>query len=122
MCEWACLSPLRVSHVSFSIIPTHDRLNRIAPSPLLLAYHFFYVAFYSIWVLFTHPRPISPDTSASGGEKPVYAVATIEQYPLLALKSVFVVCTFAIFRHRVLGLTPRLVLEGMRRVWSPTMV
>lgn len=38
--------------------------SRIAPSTSLLAYHFFYVAFYSIWVLFTHPRPI-PTASTS---------------------------------------------------------
>ena len=125
MCERACLSPLWVSSVSFSVISTHGCLNRIAPSPLLLAYHFFYVAFYSIWVLFTHPRPISPGTSASNGGKPVNTVATIDQYPLLALKSVRVVCASGICYCRVLGLTPGfsfLVLDCMRRVWSASVV
>lgn len=61
-------------------------LSGIAPSPVLLANHFFSVAFYSIWVMFTHPQLIS-----ASNEKPVYAVARLDQYPLLAIKSVRVV-------------------------------
>ncbi|KAJ3565971.1 hypothetical protein NP233_g7300 [Leucocoprinus birnbaumii] len=63
-------------------------LSGIAPSPLLLANHFFSVAFYSIWVMFTHPQLIS-----APNEKPVYAVASLDQYPLLAIKSVHVFWT-----------------------------
>lgn len=61
-------------------------LSGIAPSVLLLAYHFFAVAFYSIWVMFTHPRVISQP-----GEKPVYAIPSLDQYPFLLVKSVQVV-------------------------------
>ena len=49
--------------------------------------HFFTVAFYSIWVLFTHPRQVG---SVDG--KPVYARPRPDDYPLLAVKSVQVVC------------------------------
>ncbi|KAF9235758.1 squalene epoxidase-domain-containing protein [Melanogaster broomeanus] len=65
-------------------------LSGIAPSPSLLAYHFFYVAFYSIWVMFVHPRPISNPVN---GEKPVLAAPPIWEYPYLALKSVRVFWT-----------------------------
>ncbi|KAF9221254.1 SE-domain-containing protein [Gyrodon lividus] len=65
-------------------------LSGIAPSPSLLAYHFFYVAFYSIWVMFTYPRPIN---SPVNGEKPVLAAPPMWEYPYLLLKSVKVFWT-----------------------------
>ncbi|QRV88438.1 squalene monooxygenase [Ceratobasidium sp. AG-Ba] len=34
-------------------------LSALARSPSLLMYHFFSVAFYAIWVMFTHPRPVA---------------------------------------------------------------
>jgi len=52
-------------------------------SPRLLASHFFTVAFYSIWVMFTHPRLV-------GDEKPVLVRPGIDEYPALCLKSVLV--------------------------------
>ncbi|KAF9445856.1 SE-domain-containing protein [Macrolepiota fuliginosa MF-IS2] len=58
-------------------------LSGIAPSPLLLASHFFSVAFYSIWVMFMHPRLVS-----APNEKPIYAVARPTEYPMLLVKSV----------------------------------
>jgi squalene monooxygenase len=58
--------------------------SSIAPSPSLLAYHFFVVAFYSIWVLFTHPRPVP----AAKGDKPKLEVARIREYPRLAVKAI----------------------------------
>ncbi|KAJ7356879.1 squalene epoxidase-domain-containing protein [Mycena albidolilacea] len=58
-------------------------LSALAPSPALLTYHFFSVALYSIWVMFTHPQrvPGRPD------EKPRYAAARVDQYPFLLYKS-----------------------------------
>ncbi|TFK37464.1 squalene epoxidase [Crucibulum laeve] len=64
-------------------------LSGIAPSPVLLFSHFFSVAFYSIWVMFTHPRQIG----ASQDGKPVYATARLDQYPFLFIKSVQVFWT-----------------------------
>ncbi|EIW85971.1 squalene epoxidase [Coniophora puteana RWD-64-598 SS2] len=58
-------------------------LSGIAPSPSLLAYHFFSVAFYAIWVMFTHPRPVG----ASSLEKPVLVAPSVLEYPGLFLKS-----------------------------------
>ncbi|TFK48523.1 SE-domain-containing protein [Heliocybe sulcata] len=64
-------------------------LAGIAPSPLLLARHFFAVAFYSIWVMFTHARPVP----VPGREKPVHAIPRLDEYPVLAVKSVHVFWT-----------------------------
>ncbi|KAJ8497097.1 hypothetical protein ONZ45_g12201 [Pleurotus djamor] len=65
--------------------------RRIAESPVLLARHFFVVAFYSIWVMFTHPRNISRT-----GEKPVYATPRLDQYPALLVKSFIVFWTASV--------------------------
>ena len=51
--------------------------HRLRPSPALLFYHFFRVAFYSIYCLFT-----SPLASRSPGHKP-----PVWQYPELTLRS-----------------------------------
>ncbi|KAJ6519367.1 squalene epoxidase-domain-containing protein [Mycena sanguinolenta] len=58
-------------------------LSALAPSPALLTYHFFSVALYAIWVLFTHPHLVP----ARLGEKPRYVVPGVEQYPFLLYKS-----------------------------------
>ena len=59
----------------------------IAQAPFLLFRHFFTVALYSIWVLFTHPRRVG--TTADG--KPLYRRSRPDEWPLLAIKSVQVV-------------------------------
>ncbi|KAJ7480188.1 squalene epoxidase-like protein [Mycena galericulata] len=64
-------------------------LSALAPSPALLTYHFFSVALYSIWVMFTHPQPIPGPPH----EKPRYAAASVEQYPFLILKAIRVFYT-----------------------------
>ncbi|OCH87032.1 SE-domain-containing protein [Obba rivulosa] len=96
-------------------------LAGIAPSPVLLFRHFFTVALYSIWVLFTHPRPQArakttklTNGAANGhtnghangyanGHPPngddevkdvVYARPSITEYPALMLLSVRVVSNF----------------------------
>ncbi|KAF9483043.1 squalene epoxidase [Pholiota conissans] len=79
-------------------------LSAIAPSPALLAYHFFSVAFYSIWVMFTHPHPVSPPPSHSNSssksnsadDKPVYETPSVLQYPALFVKSISVFWTACI--------------------------
>ncbi|KAF8886320.1 SE-domain-containing protein [Infundibulicybe gibba] len=81
-------------------------LSGVAPSPVLLANHFFAVAFYSIWVMFTHPQRL-PDS----GPKPVYAVPRVEQYPGLFLKS------FRVFWTACIVFGPLLWSEI--RWWSP---
>jgi len=64
-------------------------LSGIAPSPLLLANHFFSVALYSIWVMFTHARPVQEP----GKEKPIQAIPRPDEYPGLAVKAVYVLWT-----------------------------
>ncbi|KAK2467148.1 hypothetical protein APHAL10511_000697 [Amanita phalloides] len=58
-------------------------LSAIIPSPSLLAYHFFSVAFYALWVLFTHPRLVP----TSADEKPHLRVPRLHEYPELLVKS-----------------------------------
>ncbi|KAG8920129.1 Squalene epoxidase [Tulasnella sp. 418] len=59
-------------------------LSALAASPTLLAYHFFSVAFYSIWALFTHPQP----KRIEGSEKVVMEIPSILDYPNLILRSI----------------------------------
>ncbi|RDB27679.1 Squalene monooxygenase [Hypsizygus marmoreus] len=83
-------------------------LSGITPSPVLLFSHFFAVAFYSIWVMFTNPQPIRASTTG----KPLYAAPSIDQYPALFLKSLRVFWTACV----VFG--PLLWTEI--RWWAPT--
>ncbi|KAG9310430.1 squalene epoxidase-domain-containing protein [Chiua virens] len=63
-------------------------LSGIAPSPALLFYHFFYVAFYSIWVMFTHSQHVgkSKDKTQSA-----LAAPPVWEYPFLLMKSIKVI-------------------------------
>ncbi|KAJ7691753.1 squalene epoxidase-domain-containing protein [Mycena rosella] len=63
-------------------------LSVIVPSPLLLARHFVAVAFYSIWVLFTHSRA----TPGLHG-KPRYVAPSFDEYPHLLRRSVKILHT-----------------------------
>ncbi|KAG6841506.1 hypothetical protein C0991_010120 [Blastosporella zonata] len=65
-------------------------LSGILPSPMVLASHFFAVAFYSIWVMFTHPQ--SASSSSKKGDQPQQA-APFHQYPSLFLKALRVFWT-----------------------------
>jgi hypothetical protein len=100
MYQWPRLAPLRVCLAFFDEVLLLTLYFRIAPSPALLAYHFFSVAFYAIYVMFTHPQRVSPPpsprldangNSRSNGAKPVYEVPSIFQYPALFVKSLRVV-------------------------------
>lgn len=68
--------------------PDIDGRLSIEQAPFLLFRHFFTVAFYAIWVLFTHPRRVG---EVDG--KPVLARPRPDEYPFLAFKSLQVVST-----------------------------
>ncbi|CED83144.1 Squalene epoxidase [Phaffia rhodozyma] len=82
-------------------------LSALAPRPLLLFYHFFYVALYSIWCMFFHPQPVhlpSRDGTSTpleekqlmeGKEKPqiVWKKPSVTEYPFLVVKSFLVFWT-----------------------------
>ncbi len=59
-------------------------LSGLAPQPMLLVYHFFSVALYSIWCLFTSP------TKQSDGSM---RAPSVLQYPSLVLRSIAVFWT-----------------------------
>lgn len=64
-------------------------LSALAPKPLLLFYHFFAVALYSIWCMFVHARPVVVE-----GEKGVRTEMrkpSVLEYPGLVVKSWMVV-------------------------------
>lgn len=67
-------------------------LSGLAPAPVMLARHFFAVAFYSIWVMFTHASPVP-----SAGGKTTMVTPGIEQYPALLIKAFKVVRSFLSF-------------------------
>ncbi|KAG7099879.1 hypothetical protein E1B28_001681 [Marasmius oreades] len=67
-------------------------LSAITPSPTLLIYHFFAVAFYSIWVMFAHPRPVQ----LRKDNKPKLVAPSIVEYPYLAFKSIVVIWTASV--------------------------
>ncbi|KIJ27842.1 hypothetical protein M422DRAFT_37583, partial [Sphaerobolus stellatus SS14] len=64
-------------------------LSVMVPSPLLLARHFFAVAFYAIWVRFTHARPYPLNTPG----KFVMRKPAVYEYPALVLRSFLVIWT-----------------------------
>jgi squalene monooxygenase len=74
--------------------------SSLVPSPALLFRHFFAVAFYSIWVMFTHPRRVSAPSLAekANGQVEVWVTPGVLEYPALFIKAIQVV-------RLVLGLT-----------------
>jgi len=70
-------------------------LSGLAPRPLLLMYHFFRVAFYSIWVLFTHPRPAPdlPHSDLIAKKNTRMITPSIGDYPALFVESICVFWT-----------------------------
>ncbi|KAJ7742680.1 squalene epoxidase-domain-containing protein [Mycena maculata] len=63
-------------------------LSVVVPSPVLLARHFFAVALYSIWVLFTHTRAV-PGLHG----KPRYVAPSVNEYPVLFRRSIKILQT-----------------------------
>ena len=76
----------------------------ITPSPLLLIYHFFSVALYSIYILFTAPR--FPANAGSSDELKKGVVPGFSAYPALTVQSA------QVFWTAVVVLLPVLWNEG----------
>ena len=132
MCKWTCISPLRVCFFWLSLLVwfckklIHSCPCSIAPSPCFLIYHFFSVAFYAIWIMFTDDRTIPSSQNGSrcysnGNANPRSTTPRFDEYPALLIKSVRVV-HFSIFL-RLWTLFPPwifsfLVLDSLCCVWS----
>ena len=63
-----------------------SQYHRIAPSPWLLFYHFFSVALYTIYILFTRPQTSTVTEKGTTLTRP-----SISQWPALTVMSVKVV-------------------------------
>lgn len=63
----------------------------LAPSPLLLITHFFSVIFYSIWVVFTHPRGVKIAPAPMGRDFEL-ALPEYQHYLYLLFKAFRMVC------------------------------
>lgn len=85
-------------------------LSALNPSPPLLLYHFFSVALYSIYLLFTEPR--STPASVAAGRKP--SPPSVLEWPALFIKSIVVV-------SRVRSLHTVCEVHG-RGIWSAPML
>ena len=96
------------------LLVAHGYFCRVIPDPVLLFSHFFSVAFYSLWVMFTHVRPIS----SPGSEKPEYAAPRLDEYPLLCLKAIRVVSCCSLVPDDGTKVEPATVLDCMRRLWA----
>lgn len=94
-------------------------LCSITPSFAVLFRHFFAVAFYSIWVMFTHPHPV-----LGADEKVTYVVPGWEAYPYLLLKSLQVVRPdiSSTLASPSLTTTPLTVLDRLHRVRASDVV
>ena len=91
----------------------------IIPSRCLLAYHFFSVAFYAIWIMFTHARTIlssSPNSHSNGSAKPHSTIPRFNQYPALLVKSARVVSQF-ISEYLQLSFSEFFVSSSGQLVW-----
>lgn len=77
---------------------------------MLLARHFFAVALYAIWVMFTHPRRVTI------GEKAVYVKPRLEEYPFLVVKCAQVVSSAVVLTRSIPRTDTCLVLDRVYRV------
>ena len=87
------------------------------PDPVLLFNHFFSVALYAIWVLFTHPRRVH----VSDDEKPRLTRPTLVEYPALCVTAVRAVSTLLSIFVPLLTRVYRVVLDGDRGICAIVM-
>lgn len=121
MRQWTSVTIISVSTwpysgLVFSRVLTLHHSRRLAPRPFLLLYHFFSVAFYSIRIMFTLPKPrrASPKphsdadivVSSSAGSAELVKASFVE-YPWLLMRGISVVSlTFLISSSPILSYIP----------------
>ena len=93
------------------------QIPRVSPSFFTLFRHFLAVAFYSIWVLFTHPRPVPGRVDING--KPLSAVPSIDEYPALFIMSIRTASYSRSFRLLIQWLTHCVQIWAASLVFFP---
>ncbi|CAE7174200.1 unnamed protein product [Rhizoctonia solani] len=102
-------------------------LSALAPRPGLLMYHFFSVAFYSIWILFTQPKPTAipyPEDVRPGNTTPSDSGVEIESESVVRRRKTSTTELVKVEENQAPTLAdyPRLLVQSFAVFWTACIV